>query len=874
MVKNDTFAIIQGISLARTLFRSFTYLLLSFLCVNPLFSQQLFLENGSPSHPQVLGYASQTRSVIDLSGEWEFSLDEGVTWASVRIPAAAQYEGKIVYKRKFAADEELIGRSAFRFVSYGINHTADVFINDLFIGRHAGGYTSFELPVPENAVQSGGENVIRIVTDNSLDHRTTFPLRAQVNGVRNYGGLTRDLFLVAVPRASIASAGVTVDAIEPKGVRLTVSAELTADGRLREPLSGRSLQLTVSVASASTGALFGKPVTVPVDPLAEGKQTAEVPVTLSGLTMWSPDTPELITVTLSLAALEGKKDSLLDETAVTTGVRTFTKDKEQLLLNGAPVTLRGVVWFEDSERHGSAMTYEEMERDVALIRNLGANTVRAALNPPHPFFVQLCDRYGLFVLEEVPNDGIPAAVASSEGYREQIEERLRAMVQRDRHRPSVIAWGLGSGSAATADGVPLLKALHRTAKALDGRLTYSVSGDGEHRGVDAADIAGIDLSGDDTKRFRSRLTEFKRIFAGTPVLVAGYGLAVEKGNHNGYSDPVSEEAQARHLHQRTALLRELGAAGGIIRAFNDHRSDRPVMRLGPASSDLHTSGIVALDRQKKTAYDVMHSLYHGQKVSALPMGVYVPPSPYLYVIIGLALLVTAAWLINGNRRYRESTWRSVFKSYNFFADIRDQFSLPLFHTTVTAVIIAVTIAVTVSSVLHHYRTDALADYLLSFFLADAVKRLLIAMAWDPVTSILYLSGAMMAWFFLLTFLIQVGARVARTKVRLFHSYSIAVWTAMPWIAFIPVGMILYRVLQSDAYVPWIVGLIGMMSLWTFFRMLKGISVIYHMYTPKMYMLGLTAVVVLLGGGYLYADAVLSVTAYADLFFSSVLPFAH
>lgn len=860
----------------KLLFRLSVYLFVSTLVATTLFSQQLFLENGTPSHPNVLGFSSKTRAIIDLSGEWDYSIDNGVTWNKVKIPAAASYEGKIVYRRKFSVTENSIITNAFKFVSYGMNYSAEVYLNETFVGKHEGGYTSFELSVPDNIIQVGVENVIRVVVDNSLNYKSTFPPRPQVSGRKNYNGILRDIFIVASPKVWIDHLNVSVDAIEPKATRLNVTATLSSkDIRSLEQFAGKQFQLSAEVTDVSAGTVIGKPFTVSVTPESEKDVTAQVQISIPNAKLWSPDAPELYDIRVSLSAVEGKKDSLIDESNITTGIRTFTKDNTTLLFNGAPVNLRGVVWIEDSEMHGGAMSYEEMEKDVALIKNLGANTVRVGFTPPHPFFIQLCNRYGLFVMEEIPNIEIPAKVMEGETYRTLVTNYLREMITRDLADPSVIAWGLGEGSAAAGEnGDGFMQQLHHLAKSLDDRMTYSLTSDPNDPSSSITDISALTIFSADVKSFRSRVKTFKEENPKRPIIVAGYGRHSEQGNRNGYSDPNSQEAQARYIHQRYAAIKELNIAGSMIFAFNDFRSDRPILSVRPVLREVHTLGIVEQDREKKSAYDVVHSLYHDQKVSALPIGTYVPNAPYIYVIIGLVLLISFAWLWNGNRRFRESTRRAILNSYNFFADIRDQFTLPLFHTTITAFIISITFSVIFSSILHHFRTSIALDYILSHLLSDDFKRIIITMAWDPLLSIGYLTGVMSLWFILLTVFIQIFAKIARVKIRMFHSYSIAVWTALPWAFFIPVGMILYRVLQSESYVPWVMGLVAFMSVWTYFRTLKGISVIYHVYTPKMYMIGSVFVLVVSGGVYAYFDYAYSLTAYAEFFASRILPFVN
>ena len=420
----------------------------------------------------MLGHSSATRSIIDLAGEWNYSLDDGITWKKVKVPSAANYEGKILFRKKFLVELETVTHCAFKFVSYGMNYQTEVYINENFVGKHEGGYTSFELPIPDNIIQVGAENIIRVVVDNTLNQKSTFPPRAQVSGWKNYGGITRDIFIVAAPRLWVDDVNVAIEAIEPKAIRLLVTASVSAkEAELTKLLENKTIQLSAEVGETASGVVIGKPFVVPVNPQPNDNVAAQVSVVIPNPKLWSPETPDLYSIKVSLSATDGKRDSLIDETAITTGIRTFIKDKNVLLFNGAPVELRGVLWVEDSKEHGSAVTYEEMERDVALIKNLGVNTVRVAFHPPHPFFIQLCNRYGLFVLEEIPNYEIPSSLLEDENYRFLMENYLKEVIQRDKHNPSIIAWGLGDGSGVSED---ILSNLQRAAKSVDDRLTYYV----------------------------------------------------------------------------------------------------------------------------------------------------------------------------------------------------------------------------------------------------------------------------------------------------------------------------------------------------------------------------------------------------------------
>ncbi|MGB2959312.1 MAG: sugar-binding domain-containing protein, partial [Bacteroidota bacterium] len=170
-----------------------------------------FLENGYPIATGLdVGYLpdTPTRVKIDLSGEWEFSV-EGGRAGTVQIPAAGDFIGSVAFKRNFDIPSELLDTYQFHVVVLGANYNVDVFVNGEFVGNHAGGYTSHAHPLPDNLLQTGPENVIQVGVDNRLDPRTSIPTRQHAWGWRNYIGITRDIYLLGTPPLFISDARVT-----------------------------------------------------------------------------------------------------------------------------------------------------------------------------------------------------------------------------------------------------------------------------------------------------------------------------------------------------------------------------------------------------------------------------------------------------------------------------------------------------------------------------------------------------------------------------------------------------------------------------------------------------------------------------------------
>ena len=211
-------------------------------------------------------------------------------------------------------------------------------------------------------------------------------------------------------------------------------------------------------------------------------------------------------------------------------------------------------------------------------------------------------------------------------------------------------------------------------------------------------------------------------------------------------------------------------AGSFVWSFDDWRGDRPMLTVQSNTPDLYTQGIVEFNREKKVSYDVVRSMFFGEKIAALPVGTHSVPSPVSYVLLGLLLLILFFWLLNTDRRFRESVFRALRRPYNFYADIRDQRILSNLHTAILSAIVAVTFAIVVSSVLYHFRSSAILDYILTMVMtSDSLKAVVIELVWHPIECIAYGGLACFAWMFIVTVLVQLFSFFVRTKVYLFHS---------------------------------------------------------------------------------------------------------
>jgi beta-galactosidase len=510
---------------------------------------------------------------------------------------------------------------------------------------------------------------------------------------------------------------------------------------------------------------------------------------------------------------------------------------------------------------GSAMTDEVLERDIAMMKTLGANLVRFPY-PPNPYMLNLCDRYGLLAMEEIPLVDVPAEILSKDYYQELATNYAREMVDRDKLHVSVLAWGIGdefeSGSPGSCEYV---NDMRNIIKSLDSRTVYFATHRMKDPCFDNVDLIALNSYGESASDFRDALKQCRVSYPDKPIIIARYGREIEPSNHNGYSDPLSLESQARYAMQFFNLMQDTKIAGGVLCSFSDWRADRAALTTHSRDPYLHAMGLVSFDREKRTAFDVVRSLFHGEKVQALPIGNYSSNAPIIFVVAGFVILISFAFVYNANRRFRDCVNRSLFRTYNFFADVRDLHLLTYSQSVFVGLVVSVTWATLLSSVFAYYRDNLLLDNLLSQFMTDGVKERFILLVWSPLEFIVVMSGLIFAMFVLIAFVVKILSMTIRTRVRFYHAFAVTMWSLLPFIVLIPVAMVLFRLMDSELYVMPAFAFMVLVNLWVLFRLLKGISIIYDIFPVKVYAFGLLIIIVASAVVYGYFDYTKSTTAY-------------
>jgi beta-galactosidase len=341
----------------------------------------------------------------------------GVGWYRKHLNVAANEKGK-----RFFLDLD------------GAMSYAAVWLNGQFVGGWPYGYSSFRLELTPY-LKYDAENVIAIRLDNPSDSSRWYP----------GGGIYRNVWLVKTAPVHVGHWGTHITTPEVTKENATVEIKVSVDNQ-----AAANADVTIKTQVYELGAdgkRGGNPVAAaPPTTLkipAGQSQFGEAKFSVKNPKLWNLPKPNLYTAVTTLV----QRGKVVDSYETVFGIRTIKFDAQQgFLLNGERVWLNGACNHHDLGPLGAAINLRALERQIELLKEMGANAIRTSHNPPAPELLELCDQMGVVVIVEA-FDCWKAGKRRNDYQKLFVdwhEKDLRAMVRRDRNHPSVILWSTGN----------------------------------------------------------------------------------------------------------------------------------------------------------------------------------------------------------------------------------------------------------------------------------------------------------------------------------------------------------------------------------------------------------------------------------------------
>ena len=362
------------------------------------------------------------RKIALLNQDWTFIYHDG-TRTPVNIPHTWNnldgqdggndyYRGTCQYRKHFRKPEFSAQERVF-LEFRGVNASARVALNGTAVTAHDGGYSTFRAEITEYLKE---ENDLLVEVDNSVNDRV-YPQKADFTF---YGGIYRDVIVLTVNENHF-----DLDYFGGPGIAVT-PAVVGKDSSVR----------VQSWHNASNGTVFVKLLDHQGNVVASGEGT-DTTMTVCDVHLWDGlEDPYLYTCVATLC-VDGVA---VDQVSTNFGVRTFRVDpKEGFFLNGRSYPLRGVCRHQDWKGIGNAITTEHHDVDMAMIREIGANTIRLAHYQHDQYFYDLCDRYGMVVWAEIPyiSEHMPNG-------RENTISQMKELIVQNYNHPSICVWGISN----------------------------------------------------------------------------------------------------------------------------------------------------------------------------------------------------------------------------------------------------------------------------------------------------------------------------------------------------------------------------------------------------------------------------------------------
>ena len=363
------------------------------------------------------------RESICLDREWSFQGPDG-DWTAVDVPHTWNakdgqdggndyWRGACTYRKRFPAPAFDPERQTVYLEFRGVNATADVTLNGRPVAHHDGGYSTFRVEIADALLP---ENELEVRVDNSVNDRV-YPQKADFTF---YGGIYRSVLLLVVDKLHF-----DLDHFGGPGLRVTPTVDGTT-GKVRVESWANTADPQVEVVLTDAQG----------NTVASGTGAA-VTLDIPDVHLWDGvDDPYLYTATLRLM----RDGEAADQISCRFGVRTFRVDpQEGFFLNGRPYPLRGVSRHQDWKGIGNALTEEHHRKDMELIREIGANTIRLAHYQHDQYFYDLCDQYGMVVWAEIPyiSEHMPNG-------RDNTVSQMKELITQNYNHPCIVTWGLSN----------------------------------------------------------------------------------------------------------------------------------------------------------------------------------------------------------------------------------------------------------------------------------------------------------------------------------------------------------------------------------------------------------------------------------------------
>jgi len=401
-----------------------------------------------PANWEVHGYGTP----IYVSAGYAFKIDPPRVMGDPKPEYTTFTERNPVgsYRRTFELPADWSGRHVFIHFG-GVQSAFYLWLNGQRVGYSQGSMEPSEFDLTPYLNRDGAKNLLAVEV-----YRWSDGSYLEDQDSWRFSGIFRGVFLYSTADVRIADFAVRTDLdADYRDATLLIKPEIAT--RTDRSLAGWTIRAQLYDTAARP--LFATALSQEIEPMLNRDYKAGImndrtpqrgPAKFAWLeakipnpAKWTAETPNLYTLILTLHDDQG---NVVEATRTRVGFRKVEISHGRMLVNGQPIRLRGVDRTEHDPEEGRAVSYPRMVEDIVLMKQANINAVRTSHYPNNPRWYDLCDAYGLYVIDEadIETHGTRGQLASDPEWHAAFLDRAIRMAERDKNHPSIIIWSMGN----------------------------------------------------------------------------------------------------------------------------------------------------------------------------------------------------------------------------------------------------------------------------------------------------------------------------------------------------------------------------------------------------------------------------------------------
>ena len=389
-------------------------------------------------------------SIEDLPNQSDSVIGPFMKSSPTKMRTGYTIGGTAWYRKTFTIDKADSKKIAYLQFD-GIYMNSDVWINGKHVGNHPYGYTSFYYDITPHLNPAGQTNSVTVQVKNEGQNARWY----------SGSGIYRHTWLTLVNPTHVGMWGVFVKtpSVNEASAEVSLTSTIVNSGK-----ENAQVKVQVQIINPEGEVVATSSSAVEISP--ESEKGLDQTIVVQTPALWSIDSPNLYTARVRVI----KGNEVLDVLDTKFGIRSIEFSAEKgFLLNGQSVKLVGGCFHHDNGPLGSKAIDRAEERKIEIFKHAGYNAIRCSHNPPSPYLLDVCDRLGILVIDEIFDNWEEQKVSEddySKFFKDWWAKDLELMVTRDRNHPSVIMWSIGNEIREALDTVNGFRIASRLSEAI------------------------------------------------------------------------------------------------------------------------------------------------------------------------------------------------------------------------------------------------------------------------------------------------------------------------------------------------------------------------------------------------------------------------